>query len=76
MISEQNLATDATPSSGGATSVTVAPALASVLYRVAEARGTHVRLDGYGNQFRTLKLKQCSAAVDALSLSLPWVSAV
>ena len=39
-------ATDATPTRGGATVASVPPILARDLYRVAECRGTSMRLDG------------------------------
>ena len=65
-------ATDATPTRGGATVASVPPSLARALYRVAESRGTTIRLDGGLQHEAEAKLLHKSDVTDALAMSLEW----
>jgi hypothetical protein len=58
------LATDATPTCGGATEAKVDPVLAKALYRVAEARGVSARLDGRRAEEESTYLLQKSEITD------------
>jgi hypothetical protein len=66
------LASGATPTSGGATTTLVSEELAATLYRVAESRGSSMRLDGRGNELAELSLLQRNESIDALVKSMKW----
>ena len=68
------LATDATITHAGACEATVSPSLATNLYRIAEARGAHVRLDMSQQDLRELELQQRSDTTDHLCQALDWKS--
>ncbi|CAE8689793.1 unnamed protein product [Polarella glacialis] len=63
-------ATDATPTVGGATEVTVDSELCQLLYAYAEQRGEHVRLDWTGNELPSERLAAPAAEIDQLVKSV------
>ena len=69
-LSNTILATDATPDCGGATSAVVTSRVAELLYRSAEVRGAHVRLDDQTADKN--RLLPVSAEIDSLARSLRW----
>lgn len=68
-------ATDATPSSGGATEVRIPDKLAKELFRRSEYRGAPVRLDGTvlpGSKLDSIDEAKCTEEINELGRSLPW----
>ena len=74
-ISSVLTATDATPSSGGATEVRIPDKLAKELFRRSEYRGAPVRLDGtvpLGSKLDSIEEAKCTEEINELGRSLPW----
>ena len=72
-VDDKVLATDATPSSGGAVVATVSQALASELWKRAEIRGEAVRLDRDGDWMNEIIApREPSVFASIIGECLPW----
>ncbi|CAE7210929.1 SMYD3 [Symbiodinium sp. CCMP2592] len=72
-ISSSLLATDATPSSGGAVDAPISEALAQALWKHAELKGEAVRLDGSGAlEWLAPRPMEASRFASSVALCLPW----
>ncbi|CAE7366038.1 unnamed protein product, partial [Symbiodinium microadriaticum] len=71
-LHESLLATDATPTSGGAVRATVSPSLLRELWRRSELRGSPVRLDRDNMNIAGEAPLESSRFAAAISESLPW----
>ena len=71
-LHESLLATDATPTSGGAVRATVSPSLLRELWRRSELRGSPVRLDRDNMNIAGEAPIESSRFAAAISESLPW----
>ena len=72
-ISSSLLATDATPSSGGAVDAPISEALAQALWKHAELKGEAVRLDGSGAlEWLAPRPVEASRFASSVALCLPW----
>ena len=71
------LATDATPTAGGATKTELPENIAHMLYRRTEIRGAHLRLHhsdpDWGQDSQVARLSPRCSQIDALITSLDWV---
>jgi hypothetical protein len=71
-LSDTLLATDATPTTGGASATKISQKLARALQRRSENRGYAARMDGLGNNQNVDALIPTSDDVDLLGTCMEW----